>query len=86
MDRDEERAGRREEGASEDHLREDREEYLRGREGGRDEGAARRRGNGPECPARRASGGRALGERRIGERRRRPRQGQEEVAGSITLL
>ena len=36
MDRDEERAGRRE-GAKEDHLREDREEYLRGREGVRDE-------------------------------------------------
>src|SRR5215207_418117 len=36
MDRDEERAGRRE-GAREDHLREDREEYLRGREGVRDE-------------------------------------------------
>ena len=65
MDRDEERAGRKE-GAREDHLREDREEYLRGREGGRDEGAARRRGNGPECPGRKASGGRALGERRDG--------------------
>src|ERR671921_212341 len=36
MDRDEERAGRRE-GAREDHLREDREEDLRAREGSRDE-------------------------------------------------
>jgi hypothetical protein len=36
MDRDQERAGRRE-GTREDHLREGREEDLRGREGVRDE-------------------------------------------------